>query len=221
MDTSLRKQIIQLYRQRAGNYDFTANLYYLIGYPEWKYRRIAVDALGLKPGNTVIEIACGTGLNFELYQKAIGPTGKIIGVDLTDAMLGQAKQRIEKHAWENVELVHSDALAYPFPTGVDGIISTYALSLIPEAPVILERAIQALKPGGRLSLIELQIPDDWPQWMTAVGLWLTGPFAITDEWLAHRPWKDIRQKIQSGLDDIQIEEKYLRTTYIISGKKSN
>ncbi len=71
------KEIINLYRLRAGRYDFTANLYYLIGYRELAYRKRAVDALGLLPGDTVVEIACGTGLNFPLLECAVGPSGQI------------------------------------------------------------------------------------------------------------------------------------------------
>ncbi len=82
----------------------------------------------------MVEIACGTGLNFSLYHEAIEPTGRIIGIDLTDAMLEQARKRVADNGWSNVELVHSDALQYTFPPDVDAIISTNALSLIPGGP---------------------------------------------------------------------------------------
>ena len=64
-----KDDLIALYRKRAPNYDFTANLYYLIGYREWAYRKRAVDALQLSLGDTVVEIACGTGLNFGLFER--------------------------------------------------------------------------------------------------------------------------------------------------------
>ena len=102
MKTSLNQQITDIYRKRAKHYDFTANLYYLLGYWERTYRQKTIDTLRLKPGDILVEIACGTGLNFSLYQKAIGPQGKIIGVDLTDAMLAQAQQRIDENDWQNV-----------------------------------------------------------------------------------------------------------------------
>jgi ubiquinone/menaquinone biosynthesis C-methylase UbiE len=220
MNTALNQQIIEIYRKRAKNYDFTANLYYLLGYREWAYRRKAVDALRLQPGNTVVEIACGTGLNFSLYQEAIGPQGKIIGVDLTDAMLVQAQQRIEEHGWQNVELVHMDARDYQFPASIDAIISTYALSLMPAGEQVLESGTNALAPGGRFALLELQIPENWPDWMIKAGLWLMKPFAVTDEWLNRRPWKSIRQTMQAQLADVSTTEMYLGLTYIIAGKKA-
>lgn len=220
MKAALNQQIVDIYRKRARHYDFTANLYYLLGYREWAYRQKAVDALHLKPGDTVVEIACGTGLNFSLYQEAIGPPGKIIGVDLTDAMLAQAQQRIADNGWENVELVHMDARDYQFPAGTDAIISTYALSLIPESRQVLENSVKALAPGGRLALLELQVPEKWPGWLVDIGVWLMKPFAVTDEWLQRRPWESIQQTMQEQLTDVSITEMYLGLTYIIAGRKA-
>ena len=220
MDASLNQQLIDIYRKRAKHYDFTANLYYLLGYREWAYRQKAVDALHLSPGDTVVEIACGTGLNFPLYQKAIGPQGKIIGVDLTDAMLAQARQRVADNGWENVELVHADARDYRFPAGVNAIISTYALSLIPESDQILERAASALAPGGRLALLELQLPENWPAWLVTIGLWLVKPFSVTDEWMARRPWHTIRQTMREQFVDVSVAEMYFGVTYVIAGQKA-
>ncbi|MHB1084865.1 MAG: class I SAM-dependent methyltransferase [Thiobacillus sp.] len=82
-----KTQLIDLYRIRAEWYDFSANLYYLIGFREAWYRKQAVSALGLKPGDAVVEIGCGTGLNFGYLRAALGEAGKVVGLDLTDAML--------------------------------------------------------------------------------------------------------------------------------------
>lgn len=81
-----KQQLIDLYRQRAGRYDVTGNLYYLIGVREFAYRQQAVARLNLQSGDTVVEIGCGTGLKFPLLQSCVGPTGKIIGVDMTDML---------------------------------------------------------------------------------------------------------------------------------------
>src|SRR3989338_11398117 len=89
-----KQKIVQIYRKRAGNYNLTANLYYLFGYREYAYRKKAVEALNLSEGDSVIDLCCGTGLNFSFLQEKIGLEGKIIGVDLTDEMLeGQRKSQ--------------------------------------------------------------------------------------------------------------------------------
>jgi demethylmenaquinone methyltransferase/2-methoxy-6-polyprenyl-1,4-benzoquinol methylase len=115
-----RNEIVDLYRIRAKRYDFTAQLYYLVGFREWAYRKKAVDALALKSGDTVVEIGCGTGLNFGLFEKKVGPKGNIIGVDLTDSMLSVARERVRQNRWSNVELVQSDAATFKFPARVNG-----------------------------------------------------------------------------------------------------
>jgi demethylmenaquinone methyltransferase/2-methoxy-6-polyprenyl-1,4-benzoquinol methylase len=221
MDAKLQQHIIRTYRKRAERYDFTANLYYLFGYREWAYRHSAVKALQLEPGDTVVEIACGTGLNFSLYQEAIGSQGKIIGVDLTDAMLDKARQRIDQHGWTNVTLVHSDALDYDFPSQVDGIISTYALSLIPGLEQVLQNGVNALAVGGRLALLELQIPDYWPSWMASIGVAVMKPFAVKQEWVARRPWETIKSTMNALLTGVITLERYLGLTYIIAGEKAD
>jgi ubiquinone/menaquinone biosynthesis C-methylase UbiE len=215
----LKHEMVSLYRDRARHYDFTANLYYLIGYPEWRYRQQTVAALDVQPGDTVVEIGCGTGLNFELLQQHVGPSGQLIGVDLTDAMLQQARKRVLEEGWQNVTLVQADALAYPFPAGVERVISTYALSLIPRCDQIIERAAQALAPGGRLALLELQLPENWPNWLVNLAMATVQPFALTEEWLARKPWPTIKRAMQENLDGVSLEVRYLRTTYIISGQK--
>src|SRR3974377_1605841 len=85
-----RDRLIETYRKKAKHYDITSLLYPVPGYPHWAQRGGAVQALGLRAGDSVVDIACGTGLNFPLIEEVIGPDGRIIGVDLTDAMLARA-----------------------------------------------------------------------------------------------------------------------------------
>ena len=96
-------EVAQVYRKRAKRYDLTAHLYYLIGFREVAYRKMAVRALDLKRGDTVVEIGCGTGLNFPLFRAAVGPKGKIVGVDLSPEMLAVAGERIKRNNWKNFE----------------------------------------------------------------------------------------------------------------------
>jgi len=220
MSNSLQEYIIQTYRKRAANYDFTANLYYLFGYREWVYRRLAVDALKLKPGDTVLELACGTGINFPLFQRYIGPTGRIIGVDLTDAMLKQAKKRVAGQGWENVTLIQHDASTYQIPFQVNDVFSSFALSLFPDTKQVLENIANSLAPNGHLTLIELQIPKFWHPWMASAAVALMKPFAVTEDWVARRPWETIRSTINEKLDNVEVTERFFGLTYIISGEKS-
>lgn len=117
-------QLVETYRRRARHYDVTCLLCPVPGYPQGKQRRRAVESLHLRPGDRLVDIACGTGLNFPLVERLIGPVGRIVGVDLTDAMLAQAQQRAEANGWTNVSLVQGDAADFEFLDGVDAILST-------------------------------------------------------------------------------------------------
>jgi demethylmenaquinone methyltransferase/2-methoxy-6-polyprenyl-1,4-benzoquinol methylase len=89
------EDVLALYRKRAARYDLTANLYYLMGLRERHFQKLAVDRQRLSPGDTVVEIGCGAGLNFAPLREKVGATGRIIGVDLTDAILRVARERVQ------------------------------------------------------------------------------------------------------------------------------
>src|ERR1700728_1907472 len=116
------EHLIQTYRKKAKHYDVTSRLYPAPGYPQRAQRLRAVRALGLRAGDSVVDVACGTGLNFPLIEKVIGPGGRIVGVDLTDAMLARAQDRIETNGWSNVSLVQADAAGFDFPAGVKAML---------------------------------------------------------------------------------------------------
>ena len=146
---STREHLIETYRKKAKHYDVTSRLYPAPGYPQRAQRLRAVQALGLRAGASVIDIACGTGLNFPLIEEVIGPDGRIVGVDLTDAMLARARDRIQANGWSNISLVQADAADFDFPTEVDAILSTYALSQVPECAEVIAHGAAALSAGGR------------------------------------------------------------------------
>lgn len=210
-----RNELVHLYRLRAKRYDFTANLYYLIGFREWRYRKMAVAALSLQSGDTVVEVGCGTGLNFRLLQDQVGPSGKIIGVDLTDAMLDQARERVDRSGWSNVELVHCDASSYEFPQDVSGIISTFALTLVPEFDQVIQRGAQSMRAGGHWVVADLRMPDNWFRHLYPLLIPLFRPFGVTLDLADRHPW----ESIEKYLRETTMEEYFLGFTYVASGVK--
>src|ERR1700691_1354786 len=119
MAASAQERLIETYRKKAKHYDITSRLYPAPGYPQRTQRLRTVQALGLRTGDTVIDMACGTGLNFPLLQQAVGPGGRIVGVDLTDAMLARAQDRIAANGWSNVSLGQADAAGFDLPDRVN------------------------------------------------------------------------------------------------------
>jgi demethylmenaquinone methyltransferase/2-methoxy-6-polyprenyl-1,4-benzoquinol methylase len=207
--------VARLYQKRAENYDISANLYYLLGIREFAYRKKAVGALKLERGDTVVEIGCGTGLNFRLLREQVGSEGKIIGVDLTAEMLFAAKRRIERHNWSNIELVQSDAAAYEFPEPTDGVISTFAITLIPEYDKIIKKGASALSPGKRLVVLDFKMPESWPMWLIKFFVIITRPFGVTLDLADRHPW----ESIDRCLDLMEFKKKYFGVIYIAAGQK--
>jgi demethylmenaquinone methyltransferase/2-methoxy-6-polyprenyl-1,4-benzoquinol methylase len=214
-DFTTRDQVLEVYRDRAAHYDLSANLYYLIGFREWAYRKRAVDALALRPGDTVVEIGCGTGLNFGLIQDWIGPGGRLIGVDLTDKMLAEARRRAERQGWSNVELVESSGAAYEFPPGVDAILSTFALTLEPHYDAVIARGADALRPSGRWVVADIRLPDSWLRHLAPLLVFLVRPFAVSLEVAKRRPWEALERHLRTSW----LTEFYFGIGYIAVGEK--
>jgi demethylmenaquinone methyltransferase/2-methoxy-6-polyprenyl-1,4-benzoquinol methylase len=216
-----REHLIEVYRKKAKRYDVMSRLYPAPGYPQRGQRRRAVQALDIGRGDTVVDMACGTGLNFSLLEEAVGPEGRIVGVDLTDAMLAQAERRIETNGWRNVSLAQADAAEFDFPTGVDAILSTYALTQVPECGEVIARGAAALAGGGRWAVLDLKVPNSTPRWLTHLGIATVRPFASIDEWVARRPWEAIRTGMQEALVDVSWTELFFGTAFLAAGSRGS
>ena len=204
--------IIDIYRQRAKGYDASG----ISSLETW--RKKAVKLLNLERGDLVVDIGCGTGLNFALLQEAIGPEGRIIGVDLTDAMLDQARQRVAEHGWKNVELVQSDATQYAFPTQVDGIISTFALTFVPDCERVIQNGCRALAPGRQWVVLDMAWPTGWPLWWRHLLFFLPS-YGITADVIQRRPWQTIRRTMERHLVDVTRKEFWMGFFYLASGEQ--
>ena len=138
----------------------------------------------------------------------------VSAVDLTDAMLAQARQRVEQAGWKNVELVRSDAVAYVFPQDVDGIISTYALTLSANYEQVIAKGAQALKAGRRWVVLDFKAPKAWPQWLVKIGMFLIRPFGGSLEMVDRHPW----ELFPRYLENVHLQNLYLGIAYIVSGE---
>src|SRR5580693_3907341 len=214
-----REHLIATYRKKAKHYDITSRLYPVPGYPQRTQRLRAVQALGLRTGGTVIDMACGTGLNFPLLQKAVGPGGRIVGVDLTDAMLARAQDRVKANGWSNVSLGQADAAGFDFPAGAAAILSTYALTQVPECAEVIAHGAAALAPGGRWAVLDLKVPGHTPGWLAQLGTAMVRPFASIDQWITRRPWEAIRAAMQEELADPSWTELFFGTAFLAAGSR--
>ncbi|MGD8749434.1 MAG: methyltransferase domain-containing protein [Balneolaceae bacterium] len=208
-----KSEITKIYSNWASKYDLSVGLFCLLGFRVKAYREKAVSNLALQRGQTVVDLGCGTGLNFELLQKEVGPEGRIIGVDLSDAMLDQARQRVEKKGWSNVELIKQDIYDYEFPDNTDGILSTLALTMSPNYDEIIQQAADKLGPGKRMSIFELKRPEKWPEWLVNAMIWLLKSYGTRPEHTKRKPWLSMEKYFSKSMK----REFYAGAVYVATG----
>jgi demethylmenaquinone methyltransferase/2-methoxy-6-polyprenyl-1,4-benzoquinol methylase len=133
-------------------------------------------------------------------------------------MLEKAQQLTAKNGWENVELVCSDAAQFAFQQNVDGILSTFALILIPECGHVVENGCQALRTGGRFSVLDMCWPDNWSFHWRHVFFWLR-PYGVTDEILERRPWNMVWERMAAKLLNFRRDRFWYGMMYLASGSR--
>ena len=206
------EEVKQLYRRTAPFYDAAVWMYRLTGVTA--HREVAVQALRLNQGDTVVDLGCGTGLNLALLREAVGPSGHVIGVDLTDAMLKRARRLVDRSGWQNVNLVEADMRDCPLPAEVKAVLSTFALEMVPEHDELIRSVAHSLPSGGRIALLGLKHPKRWPRWAIQLGIWINRPFGVTSEYAAIRPWESIRRHLR----EVMYREFYAGAAYLSVGE---
>ena len=121
-------------------------------------------ALGaLAPGENVIDMGCGGGIDSLIAAKMVGPTGKVIGVDMTPEMLERARAAAAKTGLTNVEFIDGVAESLPVSDGwADVVISNGVLNLLPDKVAGLQDMYRALKPTGRLQIADIMVQQAVP-----------------------------------------------------------
>ena len=206
------ESVRRLYDRLAPVYDQAATAYGLVG--GGRYRRRAVEALRLAPGDTAVDLCCGTGANLPLLVEAVGPTGRVVGVDLSPGMLAQARQRVEAEGWENVELVEADVRAFAFPEPVHGVLSTFGIEMVPEHAAVIARAVDALASGGRIAVGGLRRPDGWPEWLIRAGEIVNRPFGASRAYEDIQPWRSV----EAHAEEVRYEAYLLGAAYLATGQ---
>ena len=161
----------------------------------------------LKPGEVVLDLGSGGGIDAFLAAKKVGPQGKVIGLDMTEEMIHKAQENAKKMGLTNVEFKLGEMEGIPLPDeSVDVIISNCVINLSPDKDSVFREIFRVLKPRGRMAVSDIVTQSKLPKFITQnVEAWTSCVGGALKE-------KDYLDKIQNaGFSNISIESKHIYT----------
>jgi SAM-dependent methyltransferase len=193
-----------LYGWRASSYELQLAPYEFI-------RRIAVDHLQLRPGDCVLDLGCGTGMSLPLLREAVGPGGRVVGVDQSSEMLALARLRLQRAGWGNVVLQCAAAEVALLPRQVDAVLLHFTHDIL-QSPVALDHLLRHLRPGGRIAATGLKwtAPGLAP-WNALVGLHMAQ--SVTHYEGLQAPWMPLQDR---GLQ-LEVDTLVMGTIFVAHG----
>jgi SAM-dependent methyltransferase len=180
------------------------------------YRHDTVQRLELGPGGTVLDIGCGTGLNFADLEERVGPTGKVVGIDLSSEMLAHAQLRIDRHGWRNVTLIQAAIEDATIPPAADGALLCGVHDVL-RSPSALSKVISHLRPGAQVVAGGAKWAPWWRPGSLPLNLfvWLLNrDYVTTFEGFA-QPWSHLTRL----LEKIEVEEVFGGGGFIATGTR--
>jgi ubiquinone/menaquinone biosynthesis C-methylase UbiE len=173
-------------------------------------RKRAVAALQLEPGQTVLDVGCGTGASLSRLVAGVGATGRVVGVDQSPGMLGVAAKRIEAAGWTNVERIEAPVEEAKLPP-TDAALFFFTHDLL-RTPAAIDNVVRAVRPGGRVACAGQRRPSHWLLRLLVPTRRLMRRYVTTREGL-DRPW----DLLAARLDEVTSAPVLLGALYVVSG----
>ena len=197
---------VELYERSARDYDRATRRYL-------RFRISAIDRLLLASGDRVIDVACGTGINFPYLATQVGTQGEVIGVDISSDMIRQAAARVAHEGRSNVTLIEAPVEEADLGAPADAALFSLTHDVL-QSPKAIELVVSHLKPGARVAAFGAK----WaPRWRVPVNayVWWKSRRYITDMRGLDAPWR----LLEEAVDELVVEEAGFGGAYIAWGRK--
>lgn len=152
---------LEHYRRTAAGYDASSRRIA-------RKRRCALDLLSLSPGETVFDVACGTGPMLDMLSAKVGPGGRVVGIEQSPDMAALARRRIEDLALANVSLVEAPVEEARLDEPADAMLFCYTHDVL-RSPAALRNLFAAAKPGARVAVCGAKL---YPWWLSPLNAWV-------------------------------------------------
>ena len=178
---------------------------------EWRLR--AVAALRLEEGQTVLDVGCGSGDDFELIEAQIGSRGHLIGIEPSAALLDAARARVERRGWPNVTLIGASAEEATPPRPADAALFSFAPETL-RSPRAVAAVISRLRPGARLAAVGVRRAGRWNLPVNLAVRLVARPQLLPGPG-ADPPWRELEPYA-----DLEVATHALGAVYLASGSLS-
>jgi len=202
-----RHAALAQYRRRAAVYDLELALLEPV-------RRSAVSWLGLAAGDSVLDVGCGTGLSFEMLRAAVGPRGRIVGVEQSPEMIERARQRVRQQGWRNVSLLNAPVEDARITGKADAALFHFTHDILQREDA-LRQVLRHLRPGASVVASGLKWAAPLLMWPVNLVVLPAALRSVTSLDGMSQPW----QLLQEQLGAMDVESRLLGGAYVASGTR--
>jgi len=192
------------YRRHAARYDESCAR-------TQPLRREAIDALGLRGGETVLDAGSGTGMSFAWIEEQIGPEGRLVGIELSPDMMRRARDKVDASGYRNVTLIESTVEEAAIPAPLDAVLVFYAHDITRSARA-LDNVFRHARRGARVVVAGMKLFPWWAFPLNAFALAKAYPYMTTFGGL-RRPWDLLARRVP----DLRVRSTQLGMGFIAWG----